>query len=513
MMRKNNPVINSDFPDPDIIRVGDTYYMASTTMHYMPGCDLLRSYDLLNWEFAGHAYETLDDTPGHRLEGENQIYGQGMWAPSLRYHDGTFYINFTANDTHKTYLLTAKDPAGPWEKRTIEGFYYDSSLFFDEDGRVYIVHGQKELYLTELDPEVRRPLPGGLHRLIVKDLDDVNLGYEGSHLYKKDGKYYLFTCHMLKAGNFWKTEDCFLADSLEGEFRGKCLIDDDMGYRRLGVAQGGMVDTPWGDWYAFMFQDRGALGRAPMVMPLTFDPDGFPVVGRVPETVTAKSTRPDYVYAPLNGDDDFLYKKGEPLKPFWQFNHNPVSELWSVTERPGALRLRPGKICSSPVYAYNTLTQRAFGPQSAAEVTVDAANLKEGDYAGISAFLGCYGAIAVTKEKGSLSLVMLGKPAQNETVLGDTDFLEPPVEYARIPLKGSTAEFRVEADFSQMPDTAAFFYRDGDTWQSLGIRQKQYFKMDHFVGCRFALFSCSTKETGGYADFQRFRYRFSFTQP
>lgn len=126
---KENPVINSDFPDPDIIRVGDTYYMASTTMHYMPGCDILRSYDLMNWEFFVHVYETLDDTPGHRLDGKNHIYGQGMWAPSLTWHEGIFYVIFSANDTHKTYLFHANNPAGPWEKQIIEGFYYDSSLF------------------------------------------------------------------------------------------------------------------------------------------------------------------------------------------------------------------------------------------------------------------------------------------------------------------------------------------------------------------------------------------------
>ncbi len=141
MKTKQNPVLYTDFPDPDIIRVGDTYYLASTTMHFMPGCDILRSYDLMNWEFVSHVYETLEDIPGHRLEGGAHIYGQGMWAPSLRYHQGVFYICFTANDTQKTYLFMAGDPAGPWEKTNIEGFYHDNSLFFDDDGRIYIVYG------------------------------------------------------------------------------------------------------------------------------------------------------------------------------------------------------------------------------------------------------------------------------------------------------------------------------------------------------------------------------------
>lgn len=514
MAEKRNPVVYSDFPDPDIIRVDDTYYMASTTMHYMPGCDILRSYDLMNWEFVGHAYDTLDDTPGHNLEGREQIYGQGMWAPSFCYHNGVFYINFTANDTHKTYLLTAKNIFGPWEKRTIEGFYYDSSLFFDDDGRVYIVHGQKELYLTELDSEVRGPLEGGLHRLVVKDADQVHLGYEGSHLYKKDGKYYLFTCHMPGWGNEWKTEDCFIADFLTGEFKGKCIIDDDMGYHRLGVAQGGMVDTPEGDWYAFMFQDRGALGRAPMIMPMRFDEEGFPVIGtdgKVPEMVSVPSTKPDYQYEPLNGDDDFIYEPDSEgkvqLKPFWQFNHNPVPELWSVTERPGAYRIYSGKICSSLVYGYNTLTQRTFGPKSESWVQVDGSALKDGDYAGISAFMGCYGAVALTKENGNYFLVMLGKPAQNDTVFGDSDYLEPAIEYERIGIGADKVILKMQTDFTDKLDEASCYYFADGNWKSIGIRQKQYFKMDHFTGCRFGLFLFSTKQTGGHADFMEFRYR------
>ena len=513
METKRNPVIYSDFPDPDIIRVGDTYYMASTTMHFMPGCDILRSYDLMNWEFAAHAYETLDDTKGHRLEGTEQIYGQGMWAPTLRYHDGTFYICFTANDTHKTYLLMAQNPEGPWKKQTIKGFYHDSSLFFDDDGSVYIVYGNKELYLTELDPELKGPLEGGLCRLLVEDVDNVHLGYEGSHLYKKDGRYYLFPCHIPAYGNAWKSEDCFMADSLTGEFKGKCMIDDDMGYHRLGVAQGGMVDTPDGEWYAFMFQDRGALGRAPLIMPLHFDEEGFPVAGadgKVPEFVKVPSTRPGYQYQPLNGDDDFIYTPDDDgtihLKPFWQFNHNPVGTLWSVTERRGAYRLYSGRICSGLAYGYNTLTQRTSGPESAAWVTVDASRLKDGDYAGICAFTGCYGAVALTKEKGRYYIVMLGKPAQNETVFGDSDFLEPAKEYERVAIGSEAATLKIHTDFTDMRDEASCFYLSNGEWNRIGVRQKQYFKMDHFTGCRFGLFLFSTKQTGGYADFMQFRY-------
>ena len=125
-----NPITKLDYPDPDVIRVDDTYYMVSTTMYFMPGCEILRSYDLINWEHAAFVYNRLDSTPAQKLSGKENIYGQGMWAASLRYHDGIFYIVFVANDTHKTYLYTASDINGPWKKSEIPGFYHDNSVLF-----------------------------------------------------------------------------------------------------------------------------------------------------------------------------------------------------------------------------------------------------------------------------------------------------------------------------------------------------------------------------------------------
>ncbi|WP_455436143.1 family 43 glycosylhydrolase [Hungatella hathewayi] len=508
-----NPVIYSDFPDPDIIRVGDTYYMASTTMHFMPGCDILRSYDLVNWELLPQAYDVLDDTPRHYLAGDKNIYGEGMWAPTFRYHKGKFYIAFTANDTHKTYLLTSENPEGPWKKSTIEGWYYDSSLFFDDDDRVYIVHGQKELHLTQLKADLTGPEPGGLSRVVAADREDANLGYEGSHMYKRNGKYYIFTCHMRKGEK--KTEDCFVSDSLTGKFEGKCIIDDDMGYHGLGVAQGGMVDTPEGDWYIFMFQDRGALGRAPMVMPMHFE-DDFPVIGdhgKVPSEVTVTSTRPDYIYEPVNGDDDFHYEAGMDgkvtLKRFWEFNHQPMNALWSVTERPGYFRMRSGKIAPTIFQSYNLLTQRTVGPSCAAEVTVDGSQLKEGDVAGICTFISSCGLIGLTKEAEKYYLVMLGRQAKNETIFGDFDYTAPAVEYGRLEVSNPVVRLRAEADFEDMTDRACFYYESGEHWKKLGTDQRMYFKMDLFTGCRFGLFYYSTKEIGGMADFAKFYFYFN----
>lgn len=276
---KNNPIIWADYPDPDVIRVDDTYYMVSTTMHFMPGCVILRSYDLIHWETVTYVYDALDDTPDQKLEGEKQIYGKGMWAASLRYHKGQFYVCFVANDTHQTYLFTATDITGPWIRKPMEGFYHDCSLLFDDDERVYVIYGNREIYLTELKDDLSGPKPNGRHRVIVRDTKPHYLGYEGSHFYKINGKYYAFFIHFLKSGHNRRTQACFVADSLDGEFMGGEIFDDDLGYLNSGIAQGGIVDTPDGQWYAMLFQDHGAVGRVPVLIPIHWE-NNWPVFAK-----------------------------------------------------------------------------------------------------------------------------------------------------------------------------------------------------------------------------------------
>ena len=191
IIKGKNPLTMADFPDPDVIRVGDTYYICSTTMYYMPGGALLRSYDLINWEFCSHIYDTLEDTPRENLDGENHAYANGMWAPCLRYHDGVFHVIFIANDTHKTYHFTAENPEGPWKKSYIEGFYHDCSVLFDDDGKVYIMYGNREIHVCELKPDLSGPVEG-TDRIVIRDEPGPFLGYEGTHLYKINGKYYAF---------------------------------------------------------------------------------------------------------------------------------------------------------------------------------------------------------------------------------------------------------------------------------------------------------------------------------
>lgn len=497
-----NPITRMDYPDPDVIRVGDTYYMISTTMHFMPGGVILRSYDLVNWEICTYVYDKLEDNAGHNLDDGKGIYGKGMWAPCLRYANNRFYVCFSANDTRKTYLFEAESITGPWQKRQIDGFYHDPSLLFDED-RVYIVYGHREIWITEFDPELKGPKPGGLHRLLVADPDNTILGYEGSHIYKINGKYYLFLIHSLP-DRWFRTQACFTANSLEGKFTGGDVLKDDRGYWNQGVAQGGIVDTPEGDWYAVLFQDSGAVGRIPVLVPVRFENDYpvFGIDGKIPEDFPVQTTRPGYQYAPLYASDDFHYQPDASgkvrLKPVWQWNHNPKDHLWSVTEKPGALRIYTDKTVIDLCQASNILTQRMAFPGCSGTVTVDASGIKEGDYAGICALQGCYQLIAVTKFSGEYFAVVMGKPADNPTV-------EQPVVYAKKWLESPRVTFRLDADFSNMKDEVQFYVQDAG-WVKMGGPLKVRFRLDHFTGCRFGLFLFSTKEAGGFADFADFVY-------
>lgn len=486
-----------DYPDPDVIRVGDTYYMVSTTMHFMPGCEILRSHDLLHWEHLTYVYDVLDMSEEQMLQNGKHAYGKGMWAASLRYDKGTFYVCFVANDTGKTYLFRTNDLQGKWVRSEIEGFYHDPSLLFDA-GSVYIAYGNRNVYLTQLKNDLSGPLEGGLHRLLISDEDNPNLGYEGAHLYKIKGKYYLFCIHS-KREQWRRVEACFVADSLEGEFIGKDVFDEDMGYCNQGIAQGGIVDTPDGKWYSILFQDRGAVGRIPVLVSVTWE-DDFPKFESdgVFEWNNSSDTQ-------LFGSDSFRYPQLADtkeaarqygcfgLKSMWQFNHTPDLSLMSLNRQLGKLTFRTGKICDELTQAKNTLTQRICDPGCTAEITIDVTQIKEGDYAGICILQADYGMISVTKREEKYYLVMRTKDmVQEEVVLPDC------IEKSQITLK-------VTADFTNMTDVSTYYYKLENRWIQIGKEHKLHFSLAHFTGCRFGLFYYATKEVGGSVDFMNFR--------
>lgn len=582
-------IIPSDFPDPDVIRVDDTYYLISTTMHMTPGAVILRSYNLLDWEFCSYVFDELDGTDGQKLADDKGIYGRGMWAACLRHHADKFWVSFVANDTHKSYLYTADEITGPWKRQPIDGFYHDMSVLFDDDGRAWIASGNREIFLTEMKADLSGPVPGGFNDIIVREPDGYEgLGHEGSHLYKIGGKYYLFTIDWPRGKP--RTENCFTADCITGPWKGCSVLSSEFdgcqaadeslpareaAHARLhdrcnnsdrpakaGVAQGGIVDTPDGRWYAIVFQDHGALGRIPVLVNVRFE-DGWPVFGeaspadktgtaiqdgpvlqdtstdkagssektssafktigplkiwepwRTPAPlVTVPDLRPGYQYAPLYGNAF--------TAPYWQWNHIHDARLVSLTE--STFSITTDKLVRNPVQASNTLTQRTWGYECAADVTLSAVGLNDGDVAGLMALEGEYAFIGIMKQYGKYKLVTARHQIPYESWTMGVHDDELPTFITQKLLSGPEADLRLEFSLYEGDEHVRMLFREpaestdkssaaklnqdelsGKTeWRQLGKPAPLRFTLDQFVGVRTALFCYSTEKTGGTAYFRKF---------
>lgn len=503
-----NPVIYSDFPDVDVIRVDDAYYMISTTMHFMPGGIILRSYNLKDWEIASRVFDAHEDYPAARLERGQNIYGSGMWAASLKYHNGKFYVLHIANDTKTSYMYEAEKIEGPWKMHKVRGFYHDPALFFDDDGRAYIAYGNTEIHLVELNENLTAPKEGGLNKVIVREKDDVILGYEGSHLYKIDGKYYLFLIHWPKGKP--RTEACFAADSLDGEWIGGDVLSSDLGDGiNSGVAQGGVFATPDGQWFGMFFQDHGAQGRMPCLVPMKIENGKFAVQkkGRSLKsfdiTIDVPADKSNYEYKPLFDSDNFNYPDGNPkLKEVWEWNHIPNNQNWFIKD--GKFCVRTAYRKQNVVTVQNTLTQRVFGVKPKANVMIDAGELKDGDVAGLCAFESSYGFVGLTKKNGKTYVVRGEKNYPNGKVEPTRSDREPSKITDEIEISGNVCEVKAEFDFTNLKDEVKFFYKDGAEWKQIGKSHKVYFLLDHFCGVRAGLFVYATETAGGVGKFDDF---------
>jgi beta-xylosidase len=494
----HNPLIWADVPDIAIIRVGKTYYMSSTTMHMSPGLPIMKSKDLINWGMASYAYETLADNDAMRLENGKDAYGAGSWASSLRHHNGVLYASTFAYTSGRTHIYATRDPErGPWKETSFEPALHDHSLFFDDDGRVYMVYGGGRLTLIELKPDLSGIKPGGVNKVLIENVNTIfgtdlgGLNGEGSQLLKVDGRYYLF--NIASPGSRWaRTVIVSRANTIDGPYESRIALDD------RGIAQGGLIDTPEGKWYAYLFKDNGAVGRIPYLVPVTWK-DGWPVLGqdgKVAMTLDIPAGAQGVSGATgIVASDEFDRQPGDRALPLaWQWNHNPKPRDWSLTKRPGHLSLVTSRVVSTLPEATNTLTQRTFGPSSFATTSIDVSGMKDGDLAGIAAFQKQYGFVGVKMTDGVRSLVM---------VSADSD---KPEEIASIPLAGKTVHLRVDCEFQPAPEVARFSYSlDGKNWTPIGRPSRLSYTAPHFMGYRFGLFHYSTKTAGGRVDFDYYR--------
>jgi xylan 1,4-beta-xylosidase len=505
----SNPLFFEEFSDPDVIRVGDDFYLTGTTMHTMPGLPVLHSKDLVNWELASYAMDRLDLDPSFRLEGDEQ-YGQGIWAPVIRHHNGTFYI-FSNVNGFGTQVYRSGSPAGPWEHNTIETTLYDLSVLFDDDGKIYAVHRADDgVILEELNPGITDVVPGTRRVLMPRN----RLG-EGYKFYKIDGTYYLISAipgaHTpmvaVRAPTLdgpW-AYDTLVAGAHLGVHTGNALRrrrsdDGDWMFQvierdpntggGLTLHQGAIVDTPEGEWWSIIMQDHRSLGRVSALVPVTWE-DGWPYLGlagnlrRPPRLWVKPHTGTEQEPAPLFIRDDNFESGG--LNPIWQWNHVPVDSMWSV-EEPGVLRLR-----SLPApdlwWARNTLTQRAVGPVSTATVQVDVSGMVPGDVAGLALLNQPYAWIGLVRSADGL-------------VMREYDQLTG--EVSETPAAGTRFWLRAEADYeTEVADLS--YSTDGERFTRLGDTFTLVYQLVTFQGIRYSLFHYNTGGSpGGHVDFDDF---------
>ena len=488
----SNPLIHADVPDMSMIRVGNSYYMSSTTMHMSPGLPIMKSEDLSNWRLISYAYDTLVDNDAMNMVNGKNTYGRGSWASCLNYQNGKFIVSTFAATSGKTHIYTTTDPEkGPWEEKTFSPAYHDHTLFFDDDGKIYMIYGAGKLMLKELKSDLTGVKEDGLDQVLIENASapagpNIMLGSEGSQIYKVNGKYYLFNITWPRGG--MRTVVIHRADKITGPWEGRVALQD------LGVAQGGLISTPEGKWFSYLFRDYGSVGRIPYLVPVKWE-DGWPVLGengKVPLTLDLPkngSLIPNIVQS-----DDFNRKKGDNTLPLaWQWNHNPDSGLWSLGKKPGFLSLTTGRLDTSFVSAKNMLTQRTFGPTSEASTMLETAKMKSGDVAGLGLLQKNYGFVGVVVEGKNKFIVMMDNTGGKQH------------EVSRIKLKKKKVYLKAVCDFTERKDTAWFYYSlDGNKWESIGNSLKMSYTLPHFMGYRFGLFNYATKETGGTAYFDHY---------
>ena len=512
-----NPMLWADVPDPDVIRVGDTFYLVSTTMHLMPGAPIMKSKDLKNWETVGYIFDKLTDSPKYDLL-QGTAYGRGQWATSLKYHKGKFYALLAPNEQGAmgdTYIFSAEKAEGPWTIVSRMRHFHDCSLFFDDDDRVYVIYGTGEM--MELKADLSDVIEGTHRQIFQREEDEKGL-LEGSRVIKHNGKYYLLMISHTYGPGKHRREVCYRSENIHGPWEKQVILESEFGGFSY-EAQGTIVDTEDGDWYGIIFQDRGGVGRVLTVMPCRWI-NGWPMLGdengKVPDTVRPlKSGEPE---ATIVKADDFSQAR---LGLHWQWNHNPIDQAWSLTERPGYLRLKTNRVVPNIYLAPNTLTQRMEGPSCSGIIVMDLSRMKDGDRAGLAAFNSDTGALTVKKTGKKLTLEM------NELKVELTDrnkevknVEEKTIE--SVELKQQKVWLRIDADFRPvktqgfMPgkDLATFYYSlDGETWTKMGSDYKMGFDWRRFfMGSKFGIFNYATKKAGGYVDIDTFDYRRTSTK-
>ena len=510
-----NPLFYDEFSDPDILRVGDDYYLAGTTMHTVPGLVILHSKDLVNWENISYCFDRFDfDDDAFSLRNHKEIYGQGVWAPAIRYANGQFYV-FTNINGKGLQCYISKDIHGPWKHHNMQGRIYDLSVLFDDDGKIYAIHGYGEVKCTELKPDMSGPIEE-TERTIIPEGNAVG---EGHHMYKIGGMYYLISTDYRPNGRTL----CSRSKSIWGPYETITITaDETFGYHaasltqvpqgeqyRIGhdgtkfgipevdkdatactnIHQGGIVEDQSGQWWALLMMDFHSIGRTVTLAPITWK-DGWPMLGlegnlgRAPRTWLKPNINASVQpHAPYERSETF---NGKTLGRVWQWNHNPDDRKWRL--KNGRLRLQ-SMPAEQLMWARNTLTQRVIGPVSVATVELYTKGMKDGDVAGLGNINVPCSWIGIVKD-GQQTILRCFEQATNDTI--DTS------------VTTDKLWLRIVGNYDH--DSAHYEYSlDGEHYQQIGREMPLSYQLISFQGSRHALFAFNYKgKNGGYAEFDNF---------
>jgi beta-xylosidase len=483
-----NPILFADYSDPDVIRDGANYYLVASTFHFVPGIPILQSNDLVHWTIIGHVVQRMTMDPRYSMIGGNR-YGKGVWAPAIRKHHGLFYVYFpTPNEG--IFVSTAAQITGPWSAPVAvmpQPGLEDPCPFWDDNGDAYLIHsrtGAGPLILHRMSANGKRVLDEG--KVIVDDPANLPV-LEGPKLYKRDGYYYIFAPF---GGVGSGAQAVLRSRNIYGPYEHRVVLAQ--GSTNInGPHQGGYVETPNGEGWFVHFQSDGGHGRIVHLEPVRWR-DDWPIIGDDPD---GGSTGQPVPSGPIPGhpdvesmqhpqtSDDF---DSTTLRPQWEWNHNPENTHWTLSARPGYLRLIPMQ-ADGLLAARNTLTQCMQDNSFEFTVRVDLTKLKPGVHAGLAMFEKSASGLEIVQAEGTRRL----------------NFFHLPDSVAGPEVKQNVVQLRVRVE----GDQARFFYSldDGSNFEQLGGATQIHFSW--WKGSRPALFAYTTQAANsGAVDFDWVHY-------
>lgn len=481
----NNPVLWEDLADLDIFRVDDAWYYSASTMHYSPGAPILRSYDLVNWEYIGHSVPTLEWASKYNLTGNERAYVKGIWASTMRYRPSnkTWYW-LGCIESGKTYVYTAPDATGPWSlASTLNTCFYDAGLLIDDDDTMYVAYGNTRLSVAQLSAD-------GLSIVKTQQVysSPGNIGtLEGSRMYKYNGQYYILTTRPASSEYVLKASSPFGSYSIK-------ILANSLSPPAAGGGnphQGGIVDTPNGDWYYMAFEDAYPGGRIPVLAPITWGSDGFPTLTTSGGGwgITYPLPMPAHPLPSTLGTDSF---SGTALSHQWEWNHNPDTTKFSISD---GLTLQTATVTNDLYAARNTLTHRIHGPLSTATIILDTTNMADSDRAGLSLFRDQSAWIGIFNDGGVFKVGMVNSIAMDaswRTTNTGRTAATADVPKGTVYLRG-TVNINPGAG-----RTGSFSYStDGTNFENLGTSITLTTDWHYFLGYRWGIFNYATKALGG----------------